>query len=394
MTDKRDYYEVLGVGKKATSEEMKKAYRKLALKYHPDKNAGDKSAEEKFKEVAEAYEVLSDPQKKSLYDQYGHAGLGAGTGGGPGGFGGVNVDLKTAEDIFRTVFSGGMGGGYGGGSIFGDLFGEGERGEWTGTGGRQKLRGANLRYDMAVSLADAAFGIKKEIEVTIQEPCQQCNGQGTAPGSSVVTCSVCKGRGTVYSKQGFFAISRPCSKCHGTGTIIKDPCRTCNGRGYVPVHKKIAVKVPTGVETGSRLKVKGAGEAGPQGGVPGDLYIILHVKEHPLFQRQGDDLICDMPVTLVKAALGDKVEIPTLYGRVRLKVPAGTQTGKVLVLGGKGMPKVYGYGRGNLYIRVAVETPTRLNGEERRLVKRLGESGNSRIFPVTQSFVDKANRMS
>ena len=390
MSDKRDYYEVLGVGRNAASEEMKKAYRKLALKYHPDKNPGDKSAEEKFKEVAEAYEVLSDPQKKSLYDQYGHAGLGAGIGAGAGGgFGGVNVDLKTAEEIFKTVFSGGMGGGYGD-SIFGDLFGEGA--EWSGARTQQRLKGANLRYDMTVSLADAAFGAKKEIAVTMQEPCRQCNGQGTAPGSSVVTCSACKGRGTVYSKQGFFAISRPCSKCHGTGTIIKDPCKACRGQGFMPVHKNIAVQVPAGVETGSRLRVTGAGEPGPQGGVPGDLYIIIHVREHPLFQRQGDDLICDMPVTSVMAALGDKVEIPTLYGKVRLKIPAGTQTGKILILKGKGMPKVYGYGKGNLYIRIAVEIPTRLSSEERRLIQKLGELGEGRIYPTTQSFIARANR--
>lgn len=386
MAEKRDYYDVLGVERNASPEEIKKVYRKLALKYHPDRNPGDKTAEEKFKEVTEAYEVLSDPQKKAAYDQFGHAGLGAGVGAGPGGFGGFGVDLEEALRMFRSAFGGEFGE-----SIFGNFFEE-ETG-WPGTRTRRRARGSDLRYDMEISLEEAAFGTKKEISVTINETCKSCGGEGTAPGTGRSSCHTCEGTGTVYSRQGFFTISRTCNKCQGAGTIVKHPCKTCRGAGSVPEDKRIVVKVPGGVETGSRLRITGAGESGPRGGSPGDLYIVIHVKEHPFFHRQGDDLVCEMPVTLVTAALGSEVEIPTLDGRIKLKIPAGTQSGKLFKIRGRGMPDVHGYGRGDLYIKVVVEIPTRLGGEERRLLEKLGETGKEHIFPVTHEFMEKLKRL-
>lgn len=388
MAEKRDYYEVLGVDRNASTEEIKKAYRKLALKYHPDRNPGDKSSEEKFKEIAEAYEVLSDPQKKAAYDQFGHAGVGVGVGAGPG-FGGFGVDLEEALRMFMSEFGRGFGGG-----IFGDSFEE-EMG-WPGTRTRhppRRERGADLRYDMGITLEEAAFGTKKEITVTINETCKTCNGEGTALGTSRTTCPTCDGSGMVYSRQGLFMISRTCNKCQGTGSIVKTPCKTCRGAGTIPENKMIAVKVPDGVETGSRLRITGAGEPGPRGGQPGDLYIVIHVKEHPIFQRQGDDLLCEMPISFVTASLGDDVEVPILDGRIKLKIPPGTQSGKVFRVKGKGMPEVHGYGRGDLYIRVNVEIPTHLGGEERRLIEKLGEIGKERIFPITQAFIDKVRRL-
>lgn len=386
MAHKRDYYEMLEVSRNASTDEIKKSYRKLALKYHPDRNPGDKSAEGKFKEIAEAYEVLSDPQKKAAYDQFGHAGLGAGVGAGAGGFGGFGVDLEEALRMFMGEFGRGFGS-----SIFNDFFEEQE--VWPGTKTRRRLRGADLRYDMEISLEDAAFGTKKEILVTINETCKTCSGEGTAPGSSRTTCPMCDGSGMVYSRQGFFSISRPCSKCQGAGTVAKNPCKACHGIGTIPESKKIAVKVPDGVETGSRLKITGAGEPGPKGGEPGDLYIVLHVKEHSIFQRQGDDLLCEMPITIIAASLGEDIEVPTLDGRIKLKIPAGTQSGKVFKVRGKGMPNIHGYGRGDLYIRVIVEVPTHLRSEERKILEDLDKSGKEHIFPATQEFRDKIKKM-
>lgn len=386
MTQKRDYYEVLGVDRSASTEEIKKAYRKLALKHHPDKNPGDKSAEERFKEIAEAYEVLSDPQKKAAYDQFGHAGLGAGVG--AGGFsGGFGVDLEEALRMFMGEF----GRGFGGGSMFGDFFEEEEG--WHGTRTRRKTRGADLRYDMEITIEEAAFGTKNEIDVIINEVCKTCGGEGTAHGTPRSKCPSCEGSGMVYSRQGFFAISRTCGKCQGSGTIIKNPCKSCHGAGTVPENKKIAVKVPAGVETGSRLRITGGGEPSPRGGTPGDLYIIIHVREHPVFKRQGDDLLCEMPISFVTAALGDEVEVPTLDGRIKLKIPPGTQPGKVFRVKDKGMPAIHGYGRGDLYIQVNIEVPTHLTNEERKILEQLSESGKGRIFPETQSFMDKIRRL-
>jgi len=386
--NKRDYYEVLGVDRNTPVEEIKKAYRKLALKYHPDKNPGDKESEEKFKEIAEAYEVLSDPQKKAAYDQFGHAGLGAGAGGGGfGGFGGgFGVDLEEALRMFMGEFGGG-----GGGSIFSNFFDD-ESG-WGGGRSHRKQRGSDLRYDMEINLDDAIHGAKNEIDVTINERCKTCDGEGTAEGASRSACPTCSGRGTVYSRQGFFTISRTCNKCQGSGTVVKNPCKACRGAGLMPEKKRIAVKVPAGVETGSRLKITGAGEAGPKGGEPGDLYIVFHVREHPIFQRQDSDLVCEVPVSFVSAALGDDIEIPTFEGKIKLKIPAGTQSGKIFKIKGKGVPEIHGHHRGDLYIRIVVEVPERLGSEERRLVEKLGEIGGHNIFPKTKEFNERANRL-
>lgn len=383
MAQKRDYYEVLGVNRDASADEIKKAYRKLALKYHPDRNPGNKDAEDKFKEVTEAYEVLSDPQKRSTYDQFGHAGLaGAGVGGGFGGFG---VDLEEALRMFMGEFGRGSGG-----NIFDDFFSEG-MGTWTRT--RRRIRGADLRYDMRVTLEEAALGCKNEINVNINELCDSCGGEGTAPGTSKTRCPTCEGSGMAYSRQGFFAISRTCSKCQGAGMIVDTPCKKCHGKGRTPRRKKIVVKVPQGVETGSRLKVSGAGEPAPPGGEPGDLYIVIYVAEHELFQRQGDDILCEMPVSFVTAALGGEVEVPTLDGRVKLKIPSGTQSGKIFRLRGKGISRLHGYGRGDQYVRITVEVPTRLSEEERKLLRKLAEVGKGRIFPLSQGFIQKVKRL-
>jgi molecular chaperone DnaJ len=392
MTTKRDYYEVLGVSKDASAEDVKKAYRKLALKYHPDRNPGDKTSEEKFKEIAEAYEVLSDPQKKAAYDQFGHAGLGAGVGQGQGygGFGGgFGVDLEEALRMFMGEFGRGGGGGSFGSSIFGDFF---EEAGFGGTRQRKKVRGDDLRYDMDVSLEEAAFGVKKEISVTMHEHCKECHGEGNAPGTSKSACSTCNGTGMAYTRQGFFTISSTCNKCQGSGFMIKNPCKVCRGSGTIPEKKTIAVKVPAGVETGSRLKIGGAGESGPKGGEAGDLYIIINVIEHPLFKRQGEDLLCDMPVSFVTVSLGGEVEAPTLDGWIKLKIPSGTQPGKVFRIKGKGMPVIHGYQRGDLYIRINVEIPAHLGSEERRILEQIAKSGN-KIFPETQGFIDKAKKL-
>lgn len=387
MAEKRDYYEVLGVDRGASTDELKKSYRKLALKYHPDRNPGDKTSEEKFKEIAEAYEVLSDPQKKSAYDQFGHAGLGAGIGAGAGPFGGgFGVDLEEALRMFMGEFGKGFGS-----SIFGDTFDEGMGLHGARRG--HKPRGSDLRYDMEISLEDAAFGTKREISVTINETCKSCHGEGTAHGTGRTRCPSCDGAGMVYSRQGFFTISRACNKCQGTGSVVKNPCKECRGAGTVPEDKRIAVKVPGGVETGSRLRVTGGGEPGIKGGEPGDLYIIMHVQEHPIFQRQGDDLLCEMPISFVTASIGDDIEIPTLDGRIKLKIPPGTQSGKVFRIKGRGMPEIHGYGRGDLYIRVSVEVPTHLGGEERKTIEKLGEIGKEHIFPMTKEFIEKVKRM-
>lgn len=382
MATKKDYYDLLGVSKGVSVEELKKAYRKLAIKYHPDKNPGDKQSEEKFKEVSEAYEVLADPQKRSMYDQYGHAGVsGAGAGGGGFGGGGFGVDLEEALRMFMGEFGRGFGS-----SSFGDFFGGGFGGQ------RATLKGRDVRQEMEITLKEAAFGCKKELTVTVNERCSSCSGSGAAEGAGRDTCPQCRGNGTVYSKQGFFAVQRTCPKCDGAGSIIKKKCKSCNGSGSKPNRKKISVKVPAGVETGSRLRVSGAGEASPPGGESGDLYIILYVREHEFFARQGDDIICEVPISFVLAALGGEMSVPTLDGEVKLKIPAGTQPAKIFRLKGKGIPQLQGYARGDQYIRVIVEVPTKLKEEEKELLKKLAKIGGTRIFPQTGSFIEKVRK--
>ncbi|MBI3854005.1 MAG: molecular chaperone DnaJ [Verrucomicrobia bacterium] len=370
---KRDYYEVLGVDRNADDEEIKKAYRKLAIKFHPDKNPGDKTCEEKFKELGEAYEALSDPQKRAAYDQYGHAAFDSRSrwpGGGRG--------FHDPVDIFREVFGGGAG------SIFEDLFGGG-RSDPT-----QAQRGADLRYDLEISLEDAAQGCEKEISFSKQERCDVCQGAGAEAGSKVKICPACGGRGQVLSSRGIFSIAQTCSRCEGAGRVIEKPCRTCHGSGRRERATKIKLKIPPGVDTGARLRSSGNGEAGLRGGPSGDLYVVLHVKTHALFQRDGDDLLCDVPVNFVQAAMGAEIEVPTLNGKASIKIPAGTQPGTTFRLKGRGVKNIQGYGHGDLHIRISVEVPRHLNAAQRAKLQEFADLCDESVNPLSQGFFDKA----
>src|SRR5579863_809771 len=329
---KRDYYEILGVSREASIEEIKKSYRKLAVKYHPDKNPGDKAAEEKFKELGEAYEALSDPQKRAAYDQYGHAAFDPRLRGGgrAGGF-------HDPTEIFREVFGGS-------GNIFEDLFGGGGRSDPS-----QPQRGSDLRYDMEITFEEAAHGCEKEITVTKQDRCEACGGSGAEAGAKIKFCPTCGGRGQVISSRGIFQIAQTCPRCEGSGKVTDRPCKTCHGAGRHEKTSKIKLRIPPGVDTGSRLRSTGNGEAGARGGATGDLYVVLHVKAHEIFQRDGDDLICEVPVSFVHAALGAEVEVPTLHGKAQIRVPAGTQPGTVFRLRGKGIKNIQGFGVGDLH---------------------------------------------
>ncbi len=378
MATKHDYYKILGVGRDASAEEIKKAYRKQAIRYHPDKNPGDEDAEERFKEVSEAYEVLSDPDKRSMYDRFGHAGLKAA----PGGFGGFSVDLGEALRTFMGAFGGG-------GSIFDDFFGF--------TSNRRGVeRGADLRYDVEVELEEAAKGCKKEISFSRLEPCSVCEGSGAKPGTSRSRCPTCDGTGVVERRtQGFFGLNisrHRCSHCDGTGLIVKERCAKCRGEGRVERRKKIAIKIPPGVEMGSRMKIEGEGEAGRHGAEAGDLYIVIHVRQHKIFQRHGDDILCEVPISFAKAALGGHIDIPTLDGKARLNIPEGTQSGKTFRLRGKGVPNIRGFGKGDQYIRVILETPSKLSKEQKELLKRFAELGGERSYPMRSSFLHKAKK--
>lgn len=366
---KRDYYEILGVDRSADDKEIKKAYRRLAMKYHPDRNPDDAAAEEKFKEATEAYEILADSQKKAAYDQYGHAGVdpnaaGGGFGGGAGGF----------SDIF--------------GDVFGDIFGGGG-----GGGGRSRSsRGADLRYNLELDLEDAVRGKTVKIRIPTQVTCNPCNGSGAAKGSTPETCGTCHGAGQVRMQQGFFSVQQTCPACRGQGKIIKNPCSSCHGSGMQEEEKTLSVKVPSGVDTGDRIRLAGEGEAGAQGGPSGDLYVQVSVKEHPIFVRDGRNLYCDVPITLVDAALGGELEVPTLDGRVKLKIPAETQTGKMFRLRGKGVEPVRGGPAGDLMCRVVVETPVNLNKKQKDLLKEfqatLDKDGGKKHAPQKHSWFE------
>jgi molecular chaperone DnaJ len=369
---KRDYYEVLGVERGADMEEIKKSYRKLALKYHPDRNPNDKGAEEKFKELSEAYEALSDPVARGTYDQYGHAAFDARSRG-RGGF-------HDPTDIFREVF--------GGGSIFEDIFGGGGQQR---TGGAQ--RGEDLRYDLELTFIEAAQGCEKEITVTKPDACETCHGSGAEAGATAKTCAVCGGRGQVISSRGIFSIAQTCSRCEGRGRVIDKPCRTCAGVGRRDRTSKIKIKVPAGVDGGSRLRSTGNGEAGARGGPSGDLYVVLHVKRHEIFGRDGDDLTCEVPISFAHAALGGAVNVPTLTGSAEVKVPAGTQAGAVFRLKGKGVKNVQGYGHGDLLVRVQVEVPTHMNANQRAKLEEFAKSCNEEVHPISKSFFDKAKHL-
>lgn len=374
-TQKRDYYEVLGVERNAAGEEIKRAYRKLAVKFHPDKNPDDPHAEEKFKELGEAYDVLMDPDKRAAYDRFGHAAFaqgGAGFGG--GGF-------HDPFEIFREVFGGG---GFGGG-IFDTFFGGG-----AGARSDDRRRGSDLRYDMEIKLEDAAFGAEKTIEIEKLDTCDKCHGSGAEPGSRKTTCSTCAGRGQVISSRGFFHVSQTCPRCHGAGEIIEKPCQKCRGEGRVEKLSRIKLKIPAGIREGTRLRSPGNGEAGVGGGAVGDLYVVIHVKEHKIFHREADDLYCDVPIPFSVAALGGEVDVPTLEGKAHVKVPAGTQSGQMFKLRGKGITNVNGRSHGDLFARLIVEVPSRLNPEQRQKLEEFAALCGDENTPMRKSFFDRA----
>jgi molecular chaperone DnaJ len=372
-TEKRDYYEVLGVERSATDEEVKRAYRKLAVKFHPDKNPDDSHAEEKFKELGEAYDVLIDPNKRAAYDRFGH---GAFAPGGAGFGGGVFHD---PFEIFREVFGGG---GFGGG-IFETFFGGGERAE-------DRRRGSDLRYDMQIKLEEAASGADKEIEIAKLDTCAKCKGSGAEPGSRTITCSTCGGRGQVISSRGFFHVSQTCPRCRGAGEVVEKPCQKCRGEGRVEKLSRVKLKIPAGIREGSRLRSLGNGEAGTRGGPPGDLYVVIHIQEHKIFQREGDDLYCEVPIPFSVATLGGEIDVPTLEGRAHLKVPSGTQSGQMFKLRGKGITNVNQRGRGDLFARLIVEVPSRLNAQQRRKLEEFAELCGDENTPLRRSFFERA----
>jgi molecular chaperone DnaJ len=371
-TKKRDYYEVLDVERNASEEEVKRAYRRLAVKFHPDKNPDDPHAEEKFKELGEAYDVLMDSDKRAAYDRFGHAAFASGG----AGFGGFHDPF----DIFREVFGGG---GFGGG-IFETFFG----GAGTRAEGRQ--RGSDLRYDMQIGLEEAAFGVEKEIEIEKLDTCDKCHGSGAEPGSRTISCPTCGGRGQVISSRGFFHVSQTCPRCRGAGEIIEKPCPKCHGEGRVEKLSRVKLKIPAGIREGSRLRSSHNGEAGIRGAPSGDLYVVIHIKEHKIFQREGDNLYCEVPIAFSIAALGGEVHVPTLEGRAHLKVPAGTQSGQMFNLRGKGIINVNGRDRGDLLARLIVEVPSRLNAEQRGKLEEFAALCGEENTPLRKSFFERA----
>jgi len=365
VNQKKDYYEILGVSPDASPEEIKKAYRKLAHAHHPDKNPGDTSAEERFKDIGEAYAVLSDAEKRESYNRFGTTGRGA------EGFGDFDPGF---------------------GSIFDDIF-EGFFGGRAGRSTRSAHRGADLRYNLEIRFEDAASGVEKEIVIPRLETCATCRGSGAKAGSQPVVCKTCRGTGQVRFSQGFLTVSQTCSRCRGEGRIVEHPCAACRGLGQTKAERTLTVKVPAGVETGTRLKLAGEGEAGVRGGGPGDLYVVIVVKEHPLFTRQGDDIYCEVPVSFTQAALGAQIDIPTITGKTTLKVPPGTQTGAEFRIRGKGFPNVRGYGHGDLLARIFVEVPTHLTAKQRDVLEQYAKLENGEGSPLVQGFWDKVKTL-
>lgn len=382
---KDDYYELLGVERTATAEEMKKAYRKKAVQYHPDKNPGNKEAEEMFKKVSHAYEVLTDPDKRAAYDRYGAAAFegGGGVPRGPGGFGGAGGGgFHDPFDIFREVF-GQQGGG--GGGIFEEMFG--------GGGGRDGGRdGADLRYDLEITLEEAARGVEREISFRKAMACERCDGSGAEPGSRRVTCTTCRGAGQIRRSGGIITFTQTCPTCGGAGTKVEKPCTACRGEGRVAKNTKLNVRIPPGVDTGSRLRSSGNGEAGMAGGQSGDLYIVLAVKEHELFERQGEDLFCEIPIKFTLATLGGNIEVPTLFGKASLKIPTATQSGTTFRLRGKGMPSLRGGHQGDQLIRVHVEVPQSLTSEQRKILEEFARISGDAAEPTSKTFFEKAKK--
>jgi len=380
---KEDYYELLGVEKNVSEDDLKKAYRKKAVQYHPDKNPGNKEAEESFKKVSEAYEVLKDPQKRAAYDRYGHAAFQQGGGASPRGPGGAGGGFHDPFDIFREVFGGGGGGGNGG--IFEEFFG--------GGGGRDGGRdGADLRYDLEITLEEAARGFEKEISFRKAVTCERCDGSGAEPGSKRVTCPTCRGAGQIRRSGGIITFTQTCPTCGGAGSKVEKACTACRGEGRVAKTTKLNVRIPPGVDTGSRLRSVGNGEAGSAGGQAGDLYIVLSVKEHEIFERQGDDLFCEIPIKFTLATLGGTIEVPTLSGKASLKIPAGTQSGTTFRLKGKGMPNLRGGAHGDQLVRVHVEVPTSLSAEQRKKLEEFALLSGDADEPMARSFFEKAKK--
>lgn len=370
---KRDYYEILEVDRSVTEEVLKRSYRKLAVKFHPDKNPGDHESEDRFKELGEAYDVLMDPQKRAAYDRYGHAAFQQG-GMGPGG------GFHDPFDLFREVF--GAGGGSGG--IFDHFFGGG-----AGEEGSGRQRGSDLRYDMQITLEEAALGAEKEIEIRKLDACDVCGGSGAQKGSKTVICPTCRGRGQVVASRGFFQVAQTCPKCHGSGQIIEKPCGSCHGEGRTETTSRVKIKIPAGIDSDARLRSSGGGEAGLRGGPAGDLYVVIHIKEHHVFVRDGMDLHCEVPLPFTTAALGGEIRVPTLDGAVSLKIPAGTQGGTVFRIRSQGMPALQSAARGDLLTRVQVEVPTRLDHEQRAALEQFSELCGADNSPIHKSFYER-----
>lgn len=375
MAAKRDYYEVLGIPKTASSDDIKKAYRKLAIKYHPDRNPGDKNAEEKFKEATEAYEVLSDDKKRPIYDQYGFAGLDGNTGfGGAGGFTG-----SRAFHDFSDLFSG-MGGGFG--DIFEGIFGGGSRSSARSRNPNAPQQGQSLRYDLDISFKDAVYGTKAEIKFSHNEACPDCRGTGAAAGGSRKTCSACGGTGQIRRQAGFFSVQQTCPTCRGEGTVIDKPCQHCHGTGVEEKSKRVTLTIPAGVDDGKRIAIHGEGDAGKNGGAPGDLIVVLHVEPHAYFERSGQDLYCAVPVTMAQAALGETIFITTLDGKkIEFRLPSGTQNGKLLRIKGEGVPVLNSSRKGDLYIKILVQVPSRMSSRQKELLQEFSKLDNATTTP-------------
>ena len=371
-TAKRDYYEVLEISREAGPEEVKKAYRRLALRYHPDKNPGDKQAEERFKEVGEAYEVLSDPERRAQYDRFGHAAFRPGAGGGFGG-----IDLEEALRTFMGAFGGGAGGG-----IFDAFFGGRAEGSYA-------QRGADLRYDMEIDFAEAYFGTESTIEFSRLQSCAECSGTGAAPGTSIGRCDTCRGTGQLHTSRGFLTFMQSCPHCNGSGQKIERPCPACRGQGRRSTQVQSKVRIPAGVDTGVHMRLRGEGESGISGGPPGDLHIVIRVRPHPLFERHEDDILCEVPISFATAALGGELEVPTMEGPARIRIPPGTQTGKAFRLRDKGFPRVNGRGRGDQHVMVTIETPTHLTANQREKLEEFAAACNEQVHPRLKSFLDR-----
>ena len=368
MAGKRDYYEVLGVNQNTNIEEIKKAYRKLALKHHPDRNPGDQAAEARFREATEAYQILSDPERRGQYDRFGHAAFEQGAG-----FGGFDFAAAGFEDVFSD--------------IFGDFFGGGGRRR------SRNRRGEDLRDDLEITFEEAISGIEKTIAVPRIVPCETCSGLGTRDGKPRETCGSCRGTGQLRFQQGLFSIAKTCGQCNGQGSVLRDPCRACGGSGATRTQQTLSVRIPAGVDTGSRLKLRGEGEAGQNGGPAGDLYVVLHVRDHSIFRREGNDVVCEVPISFAQAALGTELDVPTVEGKVMMKIPSGTQSGAVFRLKGKGAPDVRGYGRGDALVQVLIETPKKLSAKQRELLEEFARISGEEVHPMAKGFFDKVKEM-